>query len=95
MTSRIYSPEGTIGTPVTSRAPSPDVLAGLRLVALDNGKPGADVLMERVRDLRRNLQVPPSTPLSWVTLNVALQKFDVGVQSGRRVRRVQRRRDVH
>jgi len=47
MTIRIHSPEGAVGTEPVSRAPSPDVLARLRLVVLDNGKPGASEVMER------------------------------------------------
>ncbi len=45
---RIHSPEGSVGSAAVHRAASPDVLAGLRLVALDNGKPGAERLLGRV-----------------------------------------------
>ena len=47
---RIFSPEGAIGTPRVERAASPQVLAGLRLRVLDNGKPGADVLLQRTAE---------------------------------------------
>jgi len=50
MTIRILSPEGSVGPAATDLAPSPDVLAGRRLVVLDNGKPGAAKLMTRVAD---------------------------------------------
>jgi hypothetical protein len=32
---------------MTSLAPSPETLAGLRVMALDNGKPGAELLLRR------------------------------------------------
>lgn len=47
---RIYSPEGGVGTPSRALAPSPEVLAGRRLAILDNGKPGALVVMQRLAD---------------------------------------------
>jgi hypothetical protein len=45
MTTRIYSPEGTTGLVPARLAPPPDVLAGRRIAVLDNGKPGADLLI--------------------------------------------------
>ena len=47
---RIYSPEGKIGRPARSLAASPDVLTGLRLGVLDNGKPNAAKLMQRMAE---------------------------------------------
>lgn len=46
----IYSPEGGIGRPSRSLAASPKVLAGRRLAILDNGKPNAVVVMQRLAD---------------------------------------------
>lgn len=45
---RILSPEGAIGRPTVARAKAPAALAGRRLVVLDNGKPGAELLLSRV-----------------------------------------------
>ena len=45
MTTRIYSPEGTVGAVATTLATPPSPLAGRRIGVLDNGKPGADVLV--------------------------------------------------
>jgi len=50
MTTRILSPEGSVGTARTALAASPDVLAGRRIAVLDNGKPGAAWLMTRVAE---------------------------------------------
>jgi len=44
---RIHSPEGAIGRPGVALSKAPAALAGRRLVVLDNGKPGADLLMGR------------------------------------------------
>ena len=44
-TLRIYAPEGSLGTPPASLAPSPPLLAGQRIGLLDNGKPGAARLL--------------------------------------------------
>ncbi|MFB0976372.1 MAG: hypothetical protein QMC73_01805 [Myxococcota bacterium] len=44
---QIESPEGRLGQPMTRLSPSPNALAGMRLLALDNGKPGADFLLRR------------------------------------------------
>ena len=48
MTLEIYAPDGAVGTPAVHRAPAPRVLAGLRIGVLDNEKPNARILMERV-----------------------------------------------
>jgi len=47
---RILSPEGSVGRPALVRAKSPDVLAGRRLWVLDNGKPGAELLLSRAAE---------------------------------------------
>jgi len=47
---RIHSPEGGVGRPARALAGSPDVLVGLRLAALDNGKPGAEPLLRRIAE---------------------------------------------
>ncbi len=41
---QIESPEGHLGHPMTSLTPSPNALVGVRVLALDNGKPGAEFL---------------------------------------------------
>jgi hypothetical protein len=45
---RIYAPDGDVGREARERARSPELLRGLRLAALDNGKPNADVLLEQL-----------------------------------------------
>ena len=50
MSIRIYSPEGAVGAARVTLAGSPDVLAGLRIAALDNGKPGAAAILTRVAE---------------------------------------------
>ena len=50
MAVRILSPEGKVGRPTVARAPAPAVLAGRRLVVLDNGKPGAELLLTRAAE---------------------------------------------
>jgi NADPH-dependent 2,4-dienoyl-CoA reductase/sulfur reductase-like enzyme len=50
MSSRILSPEGSVGSRAVALAPAPDVLSGLRLVVLDNGKPGAARLMSHAAE---------------------------------------------
>jgi hypothetical protein len=50
MTLRILSPEGRVGDRRIALAASPEVLAGRKLVLLDNGKPGAAQIMQRVAD---------------------------------------------
>ena len=46
----IYAPDGSIGRPSFSLAPSPAVLTGLRVGVLDNGKPNARLLMQRMAE---------------------------------------------
>ena len=50
MTIRIHSPEGDVGRPDAALAKSPRVLAGRRVAALDNGKPGAELLLSRMAE---------------------------------------------
>ncbi len=47
---RILSPEGNVGVRGVSLAASPEVLSGRRLAVLDNGKPGAALLLTRVAE---------------------------------------------
>ncbi len=47
---RILSPEGNVGVRRTSLASSPEVLSGRRLCVLDNGKPGAALVMTAVAE---------------------------------------------
>ena len=42
---RIYAPDGSPGVAGTDLAHLPGSLAGQRIVALDNGKPGANALL--------------------------------------------------
>lgn len=42
---KIYAPDGRSGPTGTPLAGIPAALAGLRITALDNGKPGADALL--------------------------------------------------
>ena len=49
-TIRIYSPEGGVGTEGLSLASTPDVLAGRRIAVLDNGKPGAERLLDHLAE---------------------------------------------
>ena len=44
---RILSPEGNVGTRGIALADAPEVLSGRRLAVLDNGKPGAALIMTR------------------------------------------------
>jgi hypothetical protein len=46
----IYAPDGAIGRPTYSLAPSPAVLTGLRVGVLDNGKPNARLIMSRMAE---------------------------------------------
>ncbi len=48
---QIYAPDGSVGGPTRTLAAAPDALAGRKLVVLDNGKPGADVLLGRTAQL--------------------------------------------
>ena len=45
---QIYAPDGPLAPPPISLAESPTVLAGLRIGVLDNLKPNAKLLMQRV-----------------------------------------------
>ena len=47
---RIESPEGALGGPAISLSPGPELLAGRRLAVLDNGKPGAALLLGRAAE---------------------------------------------
>jgi hypothetical protein len=44
----VYAPDGEVGPVPVTLAPSPNVLAGVRIGVLDNGKPNAGVLLTRV-----------------------------------------------
>lgn len=43
---KIYSPAGAVGKPVNGLAQAPKPLNQARIVGLDNGKPGAALLIE-------------------------------------------------
>ena len=45
---QIYTPEGQVGEPQTSLAPSPSVLSGKKIGVLDNTKPNAGILLIRL-----------------------------------------------
>ena len=47
---RILSPEGRVGERGVPLAASPEVLSGRRLAVLDNGKPGAALVMTAVAE---------------------------------------------
>lgn len=47
---KIYRPDGTPGPARTALAPLPTVFHGKRIVVLDNGKPGADLLLGRMAE---------------------------------------------
>jgi hypothetical protein len=47
---RIESPQGAVGTPAIALAAAPELLAGRRLAVLDNGKPGAALLLCRAAE---------------------------------------------
>ena len=51
---QIISPEGAVGTAPRALAASPAVLTGLRVAVLDNGKPNARMLLERLADRLAN-----------------------------------------
>ena len=42
---RIYAPDGALGGALGALAAAPAALSGQRVVVLDNGKPGADLLL--------------------------------------------------
>ena len=50
MTTEIYTPDGAVGPPMVSLAPSPKVLAGKKIGILDNTKPNAGLLLGRMAD---------------------------------------------
>lgn len=50
MTIRVHAPDGAVGAPGAARAPSPPVLAGLRVGVLANGKPNAELLLARAAE---------------------------------------------
>jgi hypothetical protein len=50
MVTRIYAPDGAIGSPAVELAPTPTVLSGLRIAVLDNGKPNAALVMTRAAE---------------------------------------------
>ncbi len=50
MTIRIHAPDGDVGVPPAQLAPSPAVLANLRIGVLDNAKPNARLLMVRAAE---------------------------------------------
>ena len=47
---RIYAPDGIVGPPAASLAPPAPVLAGKRIGILDNSKPNAGLLLERMAE---------------------------------------------
>lgn len=47
---KIYAPEGAVGPPAVQRAPSPTVLTGQRIGILDNTKPNAGRLLNRLAE---------------------------------------------
>ena len=44
----VYAPDGAVGPAPVALATSPNVLAGLRIGVLDNGKPNAGLLLARI-----------------------------------------------
>jgi hypothetical protein len=46
----IYAPDGAVGVAARALASAPATLAGRKLMILDNGKPGADVLLARTAE---------------------------------------------
>ena len=62
---RILSPEGRVGEAPAALASSPEVLGGLRIAVLDNGKPGAELLMGEIAEqigARCGARVAPPAP---------------------------------
>jgi hypothetical protein len=66
----IHRPDGSITTPQAARAPSPAVLSGRRIGILDNRKPNADVLLERLAD--RLVERTGATVVRTETKNAAI-----------------------
>ncbi len=56
---QVYLPDSAPGPDAATLAPSPASLAGLRIAVLDNGKPNARLLLERLADRLAEL---PSVP---------------------------------
>ena len=50
MTIEILPPDGTVGEPLHTAAAAPAVLTGLRIGVLDNTKPNAEVLLDRLAE---------------------------------------------
>jgi hypothetical protein len=48
MSISVYAPDGEVGPEPAALAPGPNVLTGLRIGVLDNGKPNAGLLLGRV-----------------------------------------------
>ncbi|MCJ7438471.1 MAG: hypothetical protein MUP97_12015 [Acidimicrobiia bacterium] len=48
MSITVYAPDGEVGPEPAALAPGPNVLTGLRIGVLDNGKPNAGLLLARV-----------------------------------------------
>ena len=47
---KVYAPNGAVGPPTAGLAPPAGVLAGKRIGILDNSKPNAALLLERLAD---------------------------------------------
>lgn len=47
---QIYAPDGSVGVPARELAPAPSRLAGTKFLVLDNGKPGADILLRHTAE---------------------------------------------
>ena len=47
---KVYAPVGQVGDQAVSPAPSPPVLAGLRIGVLENAKPNAALLLTRAAE---------------------------------------------
>ncbi|MDE0701648.1 MAG: hypothetical protein OXH61_13120 [Acidimicrobiaceae bacterium] len=45
---KVYAPDGAVGSPTAALAPSVPVLTGKRIGILDNTKPNAGALLERL-----------------------------------------------
>ncbi|MCU1487990.1 MAG: hypothetical protein JWN67_4736 [Actinomycetia bacterium] len=50
MSTKVYLPDSAPGPEMSTLAPSPKSLAGLRIAVLDNGKPNAGVVMRRAAE---------------------------------------------
>ncbi|MDH3687816.1 MAG: hypothetical protein OEP95_16410 [Myxococcales bacterium] len=47
---KIFAPDGAVRSIGSGLAPLPHLRAGCRIGVLDNGKPGADILLERLAE---------------------------------------------